>query len=150
MILRTSTSHEEGVDRHWSIMTQRFAGTDGRVSSLETVDVRWEGNRLIERPDSVRTWAADLVLLAIGYSGPDASRLTEAMDLRLDERGNLWTDSDYATSVPGVFAAGDARRGQSIVVWAISEGREAARAADAYLSGFVALPTKGVGDLPRK
>jgi len=150
MILRTSTSHEEGVDRHWSLMTKAFEGSEGHIRRLRTVQVRFDDRRLVEHPGTERVWPADLVLLAIGYLGPEADHLTEAFGFDLDVRGNFATGSDYQTSVPGIFAAGDARRGQSLVVWAISEGREAARHADARLSGFMALPTKGAGDLPRK
>ncbi len=150
MILRTSTSHEEGVNRHWSVMTQAFKGSAGAVQELETVNVTLNGREISTIPDTQRAWPADLVLLAIGYTGPESDRLTQKLDLTLDERSNFKTGSDYQTTVPGIFAAGDARRGQSLVVWAISEGREAARHADAYLSGFIALPTKGAGDLPRK
>lgn len=151
MILRSSSSHEEGADRHWSIMTKAFEGDGRRVTSLRTVEVSLKagGRGLDEAPGSEKVWPADLVLLAIGYTGPEKSRMLEQLGAQLTERGNLWTDGDYQTNVTGIFAAGDARRGQSLVVWAISEGREAARSADAYLSGFVSLPTKGSGDLPR-
>ena len=150
MILRTSTSHEEGVERHWSLMTKAFDGHSGQVSQLRTVQVELNDRGFTELPGTEQLWPADLVLLAIGYVGPEADGLTESLPLNLDQRGNFATGSDYQTNVPGIFAAGDARRGQSLVVWAISEGREAARHADAWLSGFIALPTKGVGDLPRK
>ncbi len=102
-----------------------------------------------EVPGTEKVWPADLVALAIGYTGPETNGMVDRLGLDLDTRGNLLTNGDYQTSKPGIFAAGDARRGQSLVVWAISEGREAARAVDAYLSGFIALPTKGEGDLPR-
>ena len=150
MILRTSTSHEEGVNRQWSVMTRAFLGDGGVVEALETMNVKQNGNEITPLPGTRRTWSANLVLLAIGYTGPESDRFTNELDVALDERNNFQTDSNYQTNVPGVFAAGDARRGQSLVVWAISEGREAARHADAYLSGFIALPTKGEGDLPRK
>lgn len=150
MILRTSSSHEEGVDRHWSLMTKAFEGPNGHINQLRTIKVTFEDGQLTEISGSEQTWPATLVLLAIGYMGPEAEHLTESLGCDLDARGNFATGSDYQTSVPGIFAAGDARRGQSLVVWAISEGREAARHADAWLSGFVALPTKGAGDLPRK
>ena len=148
MILRTSSSHREGVDRHWSIMTKSFSGRYGRMERLNTVMVRTEGRKLVEVPGTETSWPAELVLLAIGYVGPEQQRIAAALETGLDKRGNFATRSNYETSTPGVFAAGDARRGQSLVVWAISEGREAAVHVDAYLSGFVALPTKGVGDLP--
>ena len=148
MILRTSTSHQEGVDRHWSIMTKAFEGRHGRVERLKTVMARHQGRRFVEVPDTETFWPAELVLLAIGYTGPEQSPIARSMAIRLDPHGNLATGRNYETSTPGIFAAGDARRGQSLVVWAISEGRESALHADAYLSGFVALPAKGDGDLP--
>lgn len=150
MVLRTSSSHQEGAERHWSIMTKAFEGENGHVQCLKTVDVELRGKKIVEHPDTKKYWPADLVLLAIGYTGPETECIAEEMGLKLDHRKNYKTGSDYQTSVSGVFAAGDARRGQSLVVWAISEGREAARHADAYLSGFIALPTKGEGDLPRR
>ena len=150
MVLRTSSSHEEGADRQWSIMTKAFKGRNGHVESLQTVNVELQGRKVIELEGTTRQWPADLVLLAIGYTGPEGASMADALGLKLDKRSNFKTGSDYQTNVPGIFAAGDARRGQSLIVWAISEGREAARHADAYLSGFIALPTKGEGDLPRR
>lgn len=150
MVLRTSSSHEEGANRHWSIMTTAFTGKNGHVESLQTVNVELQGRKVIELEGTKRQWPADLVLLAIGYTGPESASMVDTLGLRLDKRSNFKTGSDYQTNVPGIFAAGDARRGQSLIVWAISEGREAARHADAYLSGFIALPTKGEGDLPRR
>lgn len=150
MVLRTSSSHEEGANRHWSIMTTAFKGKNGHVESLQTVNVELQGRKVIELEGTKRQWPADLVLLAIGYTGPESGSMVDTLGLRLDKRSNFKTGSDYQTNVPGIFAAGDARRGQSLIVWAISEGREAARHADAYLSGFIALPTKGEGDLPRR
>jgi len=146
MILRTSSSHEEGVERQWSIMTHSFEGVDDQVKALRTNTV--EGYTMKKVPGSARAWPADLVLLAIGYTGPERGSTLRQLGVRLTKKGNLWTDKDYATSVPNVFAAGDARRGQSLIVWAISEGREAARAVDLHLSGLEVLPTKGEGDLP--
>ena len=131
-------------------MTKAFEGENGRVKSLQTVRVELDGRKIIEHPETQKHWSADLVLLAIGYTGPETEGIAGPLGLKLDHRSNYKTGSDYQTNVPGVFAAGDARRGQSLVVWAISEGREAARHADAYLSGFIALPTKGAGDLPRR
>ena len=154
MILRTSSSHEEGVDRHWSIMTKAFTGAGGRVQQLQTVNVEFQRNgdgrpHLHEFENSEQDWPADLVLLAIGYLGPERAGLIEQLGVELDERGNVKADAQFMTSVPGVFTAGDARRGQSLVVWAISEGREAARGVDEYLMQHSHLPLKGVGDLPR-
>ena len=154
MVLRTSSSHEEGADRHWQILTKAFLGSSGQVEQLRTVEAAFvkgdDGrSRLQEIEGTERLWQADLVVLAIGYTGPQTNGMVEQLGLDLDARGNFKTDGHYQTSRPGFFAAGDARRGQSLVVWAISEGREAARAVDAHLSGFIALPTKGEGDLPR-
>ncbi len=149
MILRTSTSHDEGVDRKWSILSKAFEGSNGRIERLTTVLVRPEGRGFVEVPGTEESWPAELVLLAIGYTGPEQSRIAAKLGTEIDEQGNFSTSQNYETRVRGVFAAGDARRGQSLVVWAISEGREAALHADAYLSGFVALPAKGAGDLPR-
>jgi glutamate synthase (NADPH/NADH) small chain len=152
--LRTSSSHEEGCDRHWGVLTRAFEGDDGRVSALRTVDVDFSPQPdgppvMTERPGTGRRFRADLVLLALGFTGPEAGPLVSGLGLEVDGRGNLRTGTDYRTSVPGVFAAGDARRGQSLIVWAISEGREAARAVDLFLMGKSRLPGKGCCDLPR-
>ncbi len=155
MKLRTSSSHEEGCDRHWSILTKRFNGQEGRVTSLVTVNVEFvQGNggppRMVEVPGSERTWPADLVLLAMGFLGPETNGIVAQLGCELDDRGNVKAnEKSYATSVPGVYACGDLRRGQSLVVWAISEGRECARSVDLALMRVTKLPTKGDGDLPR-
>jgi len=154
MKLRTSTSHEEGCERRWSILTKELLGEGGRVRGLRTVQVEFSpgadgGLQMREVAGTEQEWPADLVLLAMGFVGPEPDGLIAQLGLELDARGNVRTDGDYMTSVPGVFAAGDARRGQSLVVWAISEGREAARGVDKYLMGYTELPTKGEGDLPR-
>lgn len=150
--LRTSTSHEEGGHREWGVLTKEFIGNGGRVTHLQTVDVRFEeddtGRRVMhEIPGSQRRWPADLVLLALGFKGPDVSAIAGQLGIETDDRGHFKTDDAYMTNVDGVFAAGDARRGQSVIVWAISEGREAARHVDIYLTGQTRLPTKGEGDL---
>ncbi len=154
MLLRTSSSHEEGVDRHWSIMTRRFEGREGRLESLVTVHVTVgrgaDGRMKIEEiAGTEQVWPAQLVLLAIGYAGPEQDGVIGKLGVELTERGAIATDEVYQTNRPGVFAAGDGRRGQSLVVWAISEGREAAHAIDTYLMGRSSLPRKGAGDLPR-
>ncbi|WP_319522590.1 glutamate synthase subunit beta [uncultured Desulfosarcina sp.] len=154
MRLRTSSSHEEGGRRHWNILTRQFIGDQGRVSALETIEVRWiEENgrpvRFEEIDGTQRRWPADLVLLALGFAGPEAGTVVAQLDLALDDRGNIQTDGKHMTSRPGVFAAGDARRGQSLVVWAISEGREAARNVDQFLMGRSDLPAKACCDLLR-
>ena len=136
-------------------MTKRFIGENGRIKAIETVEVEFkpvEGSRpqLVERPCSVKTWPAELVLLAMGFLGPETDSIVSQLECDLDERGNVKvSEDDYASSTDGVFACGDTRRGQSLVVWAISEGREAARSVDTYLTGSTRLPTKGEGDLPR-
>ncbi len=152
--LRTSSSHEEGCDRHWSLLTKKFVGKADRVEKLVTVDVVFSSSEsgrpsMREVPGSEREWPADLVLLALGFTGPEPDTVVAQFGLRLDARGNIETDSNHMTSRPAVFAAGDARRGQSLIVWAIAEGREAARSVDTYLMGRSALPTKGCCDLPR-
>jgi len=153
MRLRTSSSHEEGVDRHWSVLTRSFEGQEGSVTQLITVDVRMVPQsdgppRLEEIPGTRRAWPADLVLLAIGFSGPETGTIADRLGLSLTPAGAIASDEMYATAQPGIFSAGDAHRGQSLIVWAISEGREAARAVDIYLTGSSNLPTKGCCDLP--
>jgi glutamate synthase (NADPH) small chain len=145
MILRTSTSHEEGVIRDWSINTKSFSGRHGRVEKLHGVRLDWKNDngRLVmeEIPGSEFELDCDLVLLALGFLGPEPDGVIAQLGLKLDARSNIQCDGNFMTSVPGVFAAGDARRGQSLVVWAIWEGREAARCVDQYLMGESALPT---------
>jgi glutamate synthase (NADPH/NADH) small chain len=152
--LRTSTSHQEGCERHWSTLTKAFSGEAGRLTRVHTVNVRFvekDGGppQMVEVPGSEQDWPADLVLLALGFTGPETDNILSGLDLVLDDRGNIGTDENYMSSVPGIFAAGDARRGQSLIVWAISEGREAAHGVDRYLMGYSHLPAKGRGDLPR-
>ena len=144
MILRTSTSHEEGVNRDWSINTKKFTGHDGKVSKLHGIRLNWRRARdgrmaMEEIPGSDFELDCDLVLLALGFLGPEPEGIITQLGLKLDPRSNVLCDN-YQSSVPGVFAAGDARRGQSLVVWAIWEGRECARAVDAYLMGESFLP----------
>ena len=154
MVFQTSTSHEEGADRHWSLLTKEFSGDDGFVQELRTVNVLPKKDaagrmRFVEQPNSEHLWPADLVLLAVGYVGPEPDGVIAQLGVELDERGNVRTDGNYMSSRPGVFAAGDMRRGQSLVVWAIAEGREAARGVDAFLrEEATMLPAKGEGDLP--
>lgn len=154
MRLRESTSHKEGVERHFSILTKRFIGNEkGELTALETVEVSWEYEngrmQLKERPNSSKIWECDLALLALGFTGSETT-LAESFGLEFDNRGNIQaTEEDYKTNIPGIFVAGDQRRGQSLIVWAISEGRQAAHHVDAYLMGESHLPLKGDGDLPR-
>ncbi len=151
MMLRTSTSHEEGCDRHWSINTKEFVGDEnGNLKALKIVDLEWSnaGGRMqmAEVPGSEREIPCELALLAAGFLFPQKDGLLADLGVELDERGNVKTN-DYQTSVPNVFAAGDMRRGQSLVVWAISEGREAARAVDTYLMGESMLEAKATSML---
>lgn len=150
--LKTSSSHEEGCDRNWLINTKEFITNDkGELTALKTVTVEWEiipGQRpkLIEVPNSEKTWPCDMVLLALGFTGPEKT-LSDQLGIELDTRTN-YQATNYQTNVPRVFTAGDMRRGQSLIVWAISEGREAARGVDLFLMGKSYLPTKGNEDLP--
>ncbi len=141
--LRTSSSHEEGCTREFAIATKEFVGHKGRVTAVKTVRVEWVDGRMTEVPGSEQEFKADLVLLAMGFTAPVASVLA-AFGVAVDARGNARAATDevggYATDVPKVYAAGDMRRGQSLVVWAIREGRQAARAIDAFLMGASALP----------
>jgi glutamate synthase (NADPH/NADH) small chain len=145
MILRTSSSHEEGVVRDFSINTRAFVGdADGRVKALRGVRLEWQQDNgrpvMKEIPGSEFELPCDLVLLALGFLGPEADTVVDQLGCELTERGNLKAGRDYQTTAPGVFACGDARRGQSLVVWAIWEGREAARGVDAWLMGETFLP----------
>jgi glutamate synthase (NADPH/NADH) small chain len=152
MILRTSTSHEEGCQREWSILTKEFkADEQGAVKSLVTVRIEWDKDAsgrpvMREIPGSETEWPCQLALLAMGFLGPERKGPISDLGLELDPRGNVKADANYMTSVPGVFAAGDLRRGQSLVVWAIHEGREAARAIDKHLMGVTHLPSVAAGD----
>ena len=145
--LRTSSSHDEGCEREFAIATKEFIGGEGKdkgkVKALKAVRVEWQGGKMVEVAGSEQVLPADLVLLAMGFVSPVASVL-EAFGVNKDARGNAKASMDasggYATNVPKVFAAGDMRRGQSLVVWAIREGRQAARAVDLYLMGRSDLP----------
>jgi glutamate synthase (NADPH) small chain len=141
-IFRVSSAHEEGGDRVYAVSTQRFdSDENGRVRALVLVDVEAAGSGFQPVPGTERELACDLVLLAMGFTGPEAGPLVTDLGVELDGRGNVARDGDFATSVPGVFAAGDAGRGQSLIVWAIAEGRSAAAAVDTYLCGDTSLPT---------
>lgn len=142
---RSQPAHDEGCEREWEINTIDFTGdASGCASALRTVrsEVHWEGGRprFTDIPGTERTWPADLVLLALGFTGPERGGLLEQLGVQLDGRGNVKSDEHRATTVPGVFTAGDAARGQSLIVWAIAEGRQAAAGVDAYLMGESDLP----------
>jgi glutamate synthase (NADPH/NADH) small chain len=141
--LRTSSSHEEGCVREFAVSTKEFTGEKGKVTSLKTVQVEFKGGKLVEVPNTEKEYKADLVLLAMGFVNPVATML-ESFGIDKDARGNAKASTDlaggYATNVPKVYAAGDIRRGQSLVVWAIREGRQAARAVDEFLMGSSELP----------
>ncbi|MFN9103846.1 MAG: glutamate synthase subunit beta [Betaproteobacteria bacterium] len=141
--LRTSSSHEEGCERSFAIATKEFVGSQGRLTGLKTVHVQWQGGKMVELPGTEKEWKADLVLLAMGFTAPVPTVL-EAFGVERDNRGNAKAATEsataYRTNVDKVFAAGDMRRGQSLVVWAIREGRQAARAVDEFLMGSSVLP----------
>jgi glutamate synthase (NADPH/NADH) small chain len=141
--LRTSSSHEEGAERDWAVGTKAFIGEGGKLKALRTAKLDWQGGKPVEVPGSEREIPADLVLLAMGFVSPVQSVL-EAFGVEKDARANAKAGTEggasYATSVPKVFAAGDMRRGQSLVVWAIREGRQCARSVDAFLMGTSDLP----------
>ena len=139
--LRTSSSHEEGANRDWSVATKSFVGENGKVIALKAVRLKWEGGKMIEVPGSEFDMPAELVLLAMGFLGPTQKGLLEQLGVEKDARSNVKADTEkYQTSVAKVFAAGDMRRGQSLVVWAIREGRQCARAVDEFLMGASDLP----------
>jgi glutamate synthase (NADPH/NADH) small chain len=147
MVLMTSSSHEEGVERQWAILTKEFLGDNsGRLTGLRVVEIKWGVNAqgkmgFEEIAGTERVVPCELALLAIGFVGAEKHGIVDELKLELDDRGNIRTEN-YMSSIDGVFAAGDVRRGQSLVVWAISEGREAARAIDTWLMGSSALEAK--------
>jgi glutamate synthase (NADPH/NADH) small chain len=141
--MRTSSSHEEGCTREFAISTQEFVGEKGKVTGLKTVEVEFKDGKLVNVPGTEKTYPADMVFLAMGFVNPVATVL-DAFGIDKDNRGNAKASTEftggYATNVAKVFAAGDMRRGQSLVVWAIREGRQAARAVDEFLMGTTNLP----------
>ena len=141
MTYRVSSAHEEGGERVYAVSTQAFVDDgNGQVRALRIVDVEMRDGRFEPVAGSEREIPADVVMLAMGFVGPEADLIVEQMGVERDERGNLVRDLDYQTNVPGVFVAGDAGRGQSLIVWAIAEGRSAASAVDAFLMGTTQLP----------
>jgi len=140
MVYRVSSAHEEGGDRVYAVSTQEFLGDEaGRVRALRLAEVEFSAGSFIPRPGTERDLPCDLVLLAMGFTGAERGPLLTDLGVAFDERGNVARDGDFATSVPGVFVAGDMGRGQSLIVWAIAEGRSAAAAVDGYLSGQTTL-----------
>jgi glutamate synthase (NADPH/NADH) small chain len=143
-IFRTSSAHEEGGIREYSIFTQHFSGENGDVKKLHTVRVKMENvdgrPAFHEVPGTEMVIEADLVLLAMGFLGAEKQGMLTDLGVKITERGNVWRDDNWMTSVPGVFTAGDMQRGQSLVVWAIAEGRSAARGVDTFLMGKSDLP----------
>ncbi|MBK9634720.1 MAG: glutamate synthase subunit beta [Bacteroidetes bacterium] len=151
MILRTSSSHEEGVERQWSLLSKAFIGNEkGELTGLKVVEIEWktvDGKpQFVEMPETEHIIPCELALLAMGFLFPDKTGIMDQLNIEQDERGNIKT-TNYQTANAKVFSAGDMRRGQSLVVWAISEGREAARAVDIYLMGTSNLEAKDEGIL---
>jgi len=146
MKLRTSTSHEEGCERNWSVLTKSFEGNNGKISKVNCVKVEWLKDengkmQMSEIKGSNFSFQVDLVLLAMGFVHPIHEGLIQKIGVDLTNNGNIKAnDSEYKTSVDKFFAAGDSRRGQSLVVWAIKEGRQCARSIDEYLMGKSELP----------
>jgi glutamate synthase (NADPH/NADH) small chain len=139
--LRTSSSHEEGCERDWAILAKRMIGHNGVLEGLECVRIDWANGRMEEVAGSEFVLRADLVLLAMGFLGPVKAGFVEQSAVALDPRSNVAANvEDYMTSQDSVFACGDMRRGQSLVVWAIREGRQCARAVDLHLMGTTQLP----------
>ncbi len=150
MILRTSSSQEEGGERKWAIATKEFIGDEnGQLKALKIVDLKWEVSKegrpakFVEQPDTIREIPCELALLAMGFLHPQKNGLLDDLGVALDDRGNVSaSQKNYQTNIPKIFAAGDMRRGQSLVVWAISEGRECARKVDEFLMGASTLEAK--------
>ena len=146
VVLRMSSSHEEGAVRDYNILTKSFSGSNGTVQKMHAVRLQWGQPDHTGRPAMIEVEGSefeldvDLVLLALGFVHPEKAGMLDQIGVDLDSRGNVVTGSNKMTSVPGVFAAGDMSRGQSLVVWALAEGREAARGIDEYLIGSTKLP----------
>ncbi len=156
MKLRVSTSHEEGCERHYSILTKRFIGEDGKLTGLETIQIEMvppEGGgrpQIKEIEGSEKVWPCEMAILALGFVAPETGTIVAQYDCELDSRGNVKIDDNWMSTTEGFFAAGDAQRGQSLIVWAISDGRECAVSVDEYLMGKPSeLPRKMGSDLPR-
>jgi glutamate synthase (NADPH/NADH) small chain len=133
MQLRTSHAHEEGCDRQWSVSTTKFTGHNGHVTKLHAHRVAFENGKFMPIPDTEFTMDVDLVLLAMGFTGPVKNGLLDSLGVTYDARGNVAVGENFMTNLDGVFAAGDTKRGASLIVWAIAEGRKMATGIDAYL-----------------
>ena len=133
MQLRTSHAHEEGCDRQWSLSTTNFTGHNGHVTKLHAHRVEFKNGQFTPVPNTEITLNVDLVLLAMGFTGPVRPGLLDSLGVQYDARGNVKVDEQFMTSVPGVFAGGDVKRGASLIVWAIAEGRKMAAGVDRYL-----------------
>jgi glutamate synthase (NADPH/NADH) small chain len=141
MIYRVSSAHEESGERMYSVSTQEFVKNEnGKLTGLKLVETEFINGKFEPIPGSEKVIPADLVFLAMGFTGPEKSELLNQLEVTLDERGNIIRDENYATAAEGVYVCGDAGRGQSLIVWAIAEGRSAASAVDTYLSGHTQLP----------
>ena len=141
MIMRTASAHEEGGERVYAVSTKEFLADEaGNVRALVLSEVRFVDGKLEAVEGTEREIPADIVFLAMGFVGPEKNELIDGLGVELDPRGNVNRDESYASNVPGVFVAGDAGRGQSLIVWAIAEGRACAAAVDAFLTGHTALP----------
>jgi glutamate synthase (NADPH/NADH) small chain len=141
MLYRVASAHEEGGDRVYAVSTKEFLGEDGHVSGLKITEVEMVDGKFTEVEGTERVIPAQLVLFAMGFTGPETDGVVAQLGVDLDERGNVKRDKNYMSSVPGVFVAGDCGRGQSLIVWAIAEGRGAAAGVDAYLQGSTTLPS---------
>src|SRR5690606_20280410 len=140
-VFEVQSAHEEGGERAYLASTVEFLSNDvGEVRALRVAETEFVGGRRVPKAGTERDIPADLVLIAMGFTGPERSGLDEQVDAQFTDRGNIKRDDEYQTTVPGVFVAGDAGRGQSLIVWAIAEGRAAAAKVDAYLMGTSALP----------
>jgi glutamate synthase (NADPH/NADH) small chain len=148
MIFRTSSSQDEGGERAFALLTKRLEGKDGKLVALHAVRVELQAGQLREVPDTQTRIEVDLLLLAMGFVGPETTALRAQLAVELDARGNVLADAHFATQIPGVFCAGDAFRGASLIVWAIADGREAARGIDRYLSGQPSTLAARGRDLP--
>ena len=141
MIYRVSSAHEEAGDRLYSISTESFIGNnEGQLTALRIVETKFVDGKFEKVPGTEREIPADLVFLAMGFTGPEQNELISTLNVEIDQRGNIVRDENFATSKEGVFVCGDAGRGQSLIVWAIAEGRSAAAAVDKYLVGATQLP----------